>query len=212
MWGLIPAATRSTIFVALVVYVGWLISEVANLVTGSPMSPFKSMGIVSSVIGTLPTILFSVAWRQLWRRFAFLNRWYPDLTGRWEGIYLSSYTHPDTGQRATGAMTLIIRQGLFDTTITAKTGEMQSHSTRSWLEADRNAQRFRMGYAYHSAPDALVRQRSMPHEGVCWLTSMPEEDPDHINGIYYTERRSIGDLDLRRVSRDVKATKARKVC
>jgi hypothetical protein len=124
------------------------------------------------------------------------------LTGRWEGTYVSSYKHPDTGLNATGPIKFTIRQGQFSTSITGSTGEMNSYSSRSWLEADRDAQRFRLGYTYTSRPDAAVRHRSAPHEGVCWLTMMLSDDPDRLKGIYYTERRSIGDLDLRRTSRD----------
>lgn len=78
---------------------------------------------------------------------------------------------------------------------------MNSRSTRSWLEADRDAQRFTLGYTYQSVPSAAVRDRSAPHDGVCFLTMLPDKNPDTRTGIYYTERRTIGDITLRRISR-----------
>jgi hypothetical protein len=201
MWELLPRNTRLTIVTLLVVYLGWFVSQVSQLITNSPMSAFKSASIVTTIIGVGLVTAFGMTWRHVWRRMPLLNRWFPDLTGRWDGTFVSSYVHPDTNQPATGSIKLTIRQGLFSTSIIAKSGEMTSYSTRAWLEADREAQRFRLGYTYASQPDAAVRHRSPPHEGVCWLTMMLPDDPDHLKGLYYTERRSIGDLDLRRVSR-----------
>lgn len=155
-------------------------------------------------VGTIITVAiiggFGICWRWIWRFIPALSRWFPDLTGRWEGTYLSTYKHDD-GQQATGPFTAVIRQGLFTTSVTAWTGEMKSHSTRSWLEADRDAQRFTIGYTYRSTPNAAVRGRSTPHDGVCFLDLHPDNERTRLTGIYYTERRTIGDLTLRLVNR-----------
>jgi hypothetical protein len=202
MWDLIPRTTRLTIIVLLVAYFGWFISWADQLITGNAMTPLKSASMVTSAIGVVVVGAFGLLWRRLWRWIPLLDRWYPDLTGRWEGTYLSTYVRPETGQPATGAIWVVIRQGLFNTSIVSGSDEMRSHSTRSWLDADRDAQRFRLGYTYSSEPDAAVRQRSAPHEGICWLTSMPDLGPDKLKGLYYTQRSTIGDLSLQRVSRD----------
>jgi hypothetical protein len=201
MWELLSRNTRLTIVALLIVYLGWPVSEIHQLITGSPLSSFKSTSIVTTIIGVGLVALFGLTWRRIWHRLPLLDQVFPDLTGRWEGTYLSSYVHPETGQTATGPISFVIRQGLFTTSVTAGTVEMTSYSSRSWLEANREAQRFLLGYTYTSKPDAAIRHRSAPHEGVCWLTMMLADDPDHLKGIYYTERRSIGDLDLHRVSR-----------
>jgi hypothetical protein len=73
-------------------------------------------------------------------------------------------------------------------------------STRSWLEADRDALRFTVGYTYRSVPNAVVRERSTPHDGVCFLIMYADNDFEGLAGIYYTERRTIGDVTLHRVS------------
>ena len=202
MWELLPRSTRLSIIVFLVVFFGWFKSRADELITGNPMTALKSASMVTSVIGLIVAGAFGMFWRRLWRWIPALNRWYPDLTGRWEGTYVSTYVRPETGQLATGAMWVVVRQGLFTTSVVSGTGEMWSHSTRSWLDADRDAQRFRLGYTYFSEPDAVVRHRSAPHEGVCWLTVLPDLGPDKLKGLYYTERSMIGDISLDRVNRN----------
>ncbi len=200
MWGLLPRSTQITIIVLLVVCAGWVVSAVSWFFTGTPISPLKSTSLVATIIGVAVVGAFGLCWRWVWRLVPALNRWFPDLTGHWEGEYASSYERD--GTKATGSFTAAIRQGLFNSTVTAWTGEMRSHSIRSWLEADRDAQRFTIGYTYRSTPNAVVRDRSPPHEGVCFLAMHPDSDPECLTGIYYTERRTIGDLKLKRVSMD----------
>jgi hypothetical protein len=198
VWGLLPRGTQITILVLLVVYAGWMVSEISTLLTGTPVSPLKSVSMVATIISIVVIGGFGVCWRWFWRRIPVLSRWFPDMTGRWEGTYLSSYRHAD-GSQATGPFTAVIRQGLFNSTVTAWTGEMRSHSVRSWLGADRYAQRFSIGYTYRSVPNAAVRERSTPHDGACFLSYHPDSASDCLTGLYYTERRTIGDLALRRV-------------
>lgn len=199
MWSLLSRGSQIGIMVALVTYAGWFVSEVSRFMTGQAISPLKSTSLVGTIIGVV-IIGVGLCWRWVWRFVPALSRWFPDLTGRWEGTYESSYTHAD-GARATGPFTAVIRQGLFSSTVTASTGEMRSDTTRSWLEADRDAQRFTVGYTYRSTPHASVRHRSEPHEGVCFLHNLPDDDPETLKGIYFTERRTVGDLTLKRVSR-----------
>jgi SMODS-associating 2TM, beta-strand rich effector domain len=202
VWDLLPRSLRLTITATLVVWTGWLISWGNAVVTGTAESPLHSISTVVTIIGTVLVALFGMTWRKFWRLIPVLERWQPDLTGRWEGTYLSSYVRPETGQNATGPMTMVIRQGLFTTSVTAKTGEMQSNSTRAWLESDRDAQRFQLGYTYRSEPKAAMRDRSFPHHGICWLRLERENGSRRLTGIYYTERRTIGDLEFSLVSRN----------
>lgn len=201
MWELLPRGTQISIIVALVAYSGWAVSEVFRLLTGTPISPLKSTSLVALIVGTMIVGAFGLFWRQVWRWIPAISRWFPDLTGRWEGTYISSYRHAN-GEQASGPFFAVIRQGLFTSTVTAWTGEMKSYSARSWLEADRDAQRFVIGYTYRSVPNAAVRDRSAPHDGVCILSLHADNDSDGLTGIYYTERRTIGDLTLRRVSKE----------
>jgi hypothetical protein len=84
-----------------------------------------------------------------------------------------------------------------------RTTESSSHSTRTLPEADREAQRFRVWYSYENRPDAAYSHRSSRHDGVAWLEMDYERDPNRLAGQYFTERKTSGDIDVRRVSRDV---------
>ena len=81
----------------------------------------------------------------------------------------------------------------------ATKGESTSYSTRCLLEADREAGRFRFWYSYDNNPRAQYRHRSARHEGVAWLELDIDTDPERLVGDYYTDRRTSGDIDVRRL-------------
>jgi hypothetical protein len=82
-----------------------------------------------------------------------------------------------------------------------RTGESTSYSKRCLLEADPDAGRFRFWYSYDNDPKAEFRYRSARHEGVAWLEMDLDADPERLVGYYYTERKTSGDMDVRRTSR-----------
>jgi hypothetical protein len=145
----------------------------------------------------------SAVWRRLWARFPWIGRkLFPDLTGTWEGHLISTWINPETGQRLPPIpATIWIRQGLFTTSIKLRTGESISYSNRCLLEADPDAGRFRFWYSYDNDPKAEFRYRSARHEGVAWLEMDIDADPERLIGYYYTERKTSGDMDVRRTSR-----------
>jgi hypothetical protein len=98
---------------------------------------------------------------------------------------------------------MLIRQGLLFISVKMRTAESSSHSTRSLPEADREAQRFRVWYSYENRPDAAFSHRSSRHDGVAWLEMDYERDPDRLVGQYFTERKTSGDIEVRRASRVV---------
>lgn len=81
-----------------------------------------------------------------------------------------------------------------------RTSESTSHSTRSLLEAFRDTGRLRVWYTYNNDPQAQVRRRSSPHEGVAWLEIEPATDRRKLVGRYYTDRKSSGDIELIRLA------------
>ncbi|MGX9105215.1 Cap15 family cyclic dinucleotide receptor domain-containing protein, partial [Escherichia coli] len=85
-----------------------------------------------------------------------------------------------------------IRQRLFATSVSLKTGESESHSTRCLLERLTDIGRFRVWYSYNNDPVAQVRHRSSPHEGVAFLEFDPDAGPDRLTGRYYTARKTTG--------------------
>ena len=105
-------------------------------------------------------------------------------------------------------VTIWIRQGIFSTSIKLRTGESTSYSTRCLLEADQDAGRFRFWYSYDNSPRAEYRHRSARHEGVAWLEVDADTDPERLIGCYYTDRKTSGDIDVRRNARTIEGEPA----
>ncbi len=143
-------------------------------------------------------------WRRLWRKYRWLERnTFPDLTEQWEGHIKSTWRDSEEATLQPIPVTMLVRQGLFFISLKMHTSESSSHSTRALLEADRDAQRFRVWYSYDNRPDVAVSHRSSRHEGVAWLEMDYEKEPDRLAGQYFTDRRTAGDIEVRRVSRNI---------
>ena len=95
---------------------------------------------------------------------------------------------------------ITIRQRLFASSVSLKTGESESHSTRCVLERLPEIGRFRIWYSYNNDPLAQVRHRSSPHEGVAFLEYDPDAETKKLVGRYYTARKTTGDIEVFRQS------------
>jgi hypothetical protein len=160
----------------------------------------KFVSLFVFIIGVVFAVVAEIAWRPLWRRFPLLQgKTFPDLNGSWSGTLVSTWVDPTTGSPKPPITTEIaIRQGLFTTSVSLRTGESTSHSTRSFLEHFRDTGRFRIWYSYNNDPQAQFQHRSSPHEGVAFLECDFSADPNRLTGRYYTARRTTGDIDVRR--------------
>jgi len=198
MWGLLPRSTQVLVVAGLGIIIAWALEGVSALITGAPKSPLHFVSLAATVITAGVAPLANRYWRLLWRRLPALGTWiFPDLNGNWEGTLVSTWIDPATGQKKPPiATTITVRQGLFSTSVRLQTGESTSYSTRCLLEADREHGRFRLWYSYDNKPKAEFRRRSASSEGVAWLEA--EADPHRLVGYYYTERKTSGDIDVRR--------------
>jgi hypothetical protein len=201
MWGLLPRKTQILIIAGLAILLAWAIEGATGLLTGNPPSEWKLISLVVMVISTGMVTIASALWRWVWKRFPIVARkFFPDLTGTWAGELVSTWTSPATGEGiAPIPVTIWIRQGLFSTSIKLRSGESTSYSTRCLLEADHAAGRFRFWYSYDNDPRAQHRHRSARHEGVAWLELDIDTDPERLVGCYYTDRKTSGDIDVRRL-------------
>jgi len=201
MWCLLSRRTQVLVVAGLAITLAWGIEGAAAVLTGKPPSGLKLISLVVTIICTGIVAIANLVWRRLWKRFPLIGRkLFPDLTGTWAGALESTWKNPETGQGiAPIAVTLWIRQGLFSTSIKLRTGESTSYSTRCLLEADQEAGRFRFWYSYDNNPRAQYRNRSARHEGVAWLELDIDADPERLIGCYYTDRKTSGDIDIRRV-------------
>jgi SMODS-associating 2TM, beta-strand rich effector domain len=208
MWALIPRKTQVLILAGLAIVLAWGIEGAAGLVTSQPPSELKLISLIASVISVVGGGIASASWRWVWRRFPVIGRkTFPDLSGTWEGTLVSTWKDPATGKGVPPIpVTIWIRQGLFSTSIKLGTGESTSFSTRCLLEADRESGRFRFWYSYDNTPRAAYRHRSARHEGVAWLELDIGTDPSRLIGCYYTDRKTSGDIDVRRTGTAIEST------
>jgi hypothetical protein len=200
MWSLLGRSTQLTIIVGAGFCLAWAYDAVYGFWTGQAPNNIKLVSLIVFIIGVVFAGVAEIAWRPLWRRFSLLQRkTFPDLNGSWKGTLTSTWVDPTTGSPKPPIPTeIIIRQGLFTTSVSLKTQESGSHSTRSFLEPFRDTGRFRIWYSYNNDPQAQFLHRSSPHEGVAFLECEFDADPDRLTGRYYTARRTTGDIDVRR--------------
>jgi hypothetical protein len=200
MWSLLGRTTQLTIVIAAAFCLAWACDAAYQLLTGQVPNNFKFISLFVFIIGVALAGIGEFAWRPLWRRFPLLQRkTFPDISGTWKGTLISTWVDPTTGSpKPPIPAEIVVRQGLFITSISLKTGESTSHSTRAFLEPFRDTGRFRIWYSYNNDPQAQFQHRSSPHEGVAFLECEFDEDPNRLSGRYYTARRTTGDIDVRR--------------
>jgi hypothetical protein len=206
MWGLLPRKTQVLIIGGLAIVLAWAIEGATGLLTGNTPSVLKVISLVVAIISSGIAGVAGAVWRKIWKRFPVMGRkLFPDLTGTWAGELISTWKNPTTGETiAPIPVTIWIRQGIFSTSIKLRTGESASYSTRCLLEADPEAGRFRFWYSYDNNPRAEHRYRSARHEGVAWLELDIDTDPKRLVGCYYTDRKTSGDIQVRRVGTTLK--------
>lgn len=202
MWALLSRKTQVLVVATIAIVLAWGIEGAAGLVTGKSPPELKLISLIGAVISSVLVWIASATWRRLWKRFPIIGRkLFPDLTGTWTGQLISTWKDPTTGSAIPPIpVTVWIRQGIFSTSIKLRTGESTSYSTRCLLEADQEAGRFRFWYSYDNNPRAEYRHRSARHEGVAWLELDLDTDPERLIGCYYTDRKTSGDIDLRRIT------------
>jgi hypothetical protein len=185
------------------------IEDAAGLFTDNPLlttpSALKLISLVVTIICSGIVGIASAVWWRLWTRFPIIGRkLFPDLTGTWAGELVSTWENSVTCQGvAPIPVTIWTRRGIFSTSIKLRTEESISYSTRCLLEADHEAGRFRFWYLYDNNPRAQHRYRSARHEGVAWLELDIELIPSRLVGCYYTDRKTSGDIDVRRLKNTV---------
>ena len=178
------------------------IEAVLDLSGAGEIHPLRYASLVASVIGMVLVPLANFFWRRVWRWFPAIERLtFTDLNGTWEGHITTMWKSPDTGEPPEPfPVTVQVTQSLFSTAIRFTTKEATSYSTRCSLQADRASGAFRLLYSYEHRPTARVRPRSPGHDGSAWLEMHLAADRDTLVGQYFTDRMTVGDIKLCRVS------------
>lgn len=200
MWSLLGRKAQVTLILAAGLLSAWAIDAIYALWVDREPGAFKILSLAVTIVATVLAIAAELSWRWLWRKIPLLgHRAFPDLNGKWAGTLQSTWINPETGWPIAPIPTEVtVRQGLFSTSVSVKTAESESHSTRCILERLADIGRFRIWYSYNNDPIARVHHRSSPHEGVAFLECDPDKGSDYLTGRYYTARKSTGDIEVTR--------------
>lgn len=151
---------------------------------------FISCFSASTTVCTTASILFC---SYLWK-FKLFNGWFvliPVLNGTWKGSLTSSWNN----QSKPINITLEIRQSLFKISCTMITDESKSESISFDYIIDENSQQNKLIYIYRNTPKSSHRGNSPIHYGSVIL----EIGNNTLNGMYWTDRKTIGDINLTRL-------------
>lgn len=189
----------SRVFIQAIVLVVAGVYLVAFLARGLPTTElFAPIGAASSVAS-----LFVLAFDHfLWRlpRVGRKLSGRPDMRGTWRGRLASNWVNPDTGQRKDPdpEVYLVVRQTFWSVTAILITKESKSCSTTATIEDDGCGQ-YQFVAQYRNTPRASVRERSEVHHGSFKL-DVGGEPVDRLEGYYWTDRRTMGELEFDRRS------------
>ena len=200
MWSLFQRKTQLLIIVPASILAAWGLEAVWFWYFGEQTTPLKWISFAISIVGVVMVGAAELLWFRLARIMPLIQtKMFPDLNGEWVGHLKSTWINPETGTTLPPIPTsLKISQTFFTTSVTLKTGESFSKSTRVFLEPDYENRRYRVWYSYNNDPQAQFRHRSSQHEGVAYLDLDWDTDRNRLTGTYYTARKTTGDVDLRR--------------
>ncbi|AZO77228.1 MULTISPECIES: hypothetical protein [unclassified Bosea (in: a-proteobacteria)] len=198
MWGLLGWRAQASFLVFASALLSWAIHALDGLFR-SELGPLDVAGLSVTVLVSVGAVLASLSWRWLWEHCPVLERVvFPDLNGEWSGTVESTWS-PDTATPRPDPIhvTIIITQGLFETHVSAETLRAESESTRCIVERTKGG-RARLWYSYETKARLTHADGNPPHTGVAWLEMAVDKDRERLVGGYFTDRKSTGDIEIRR--------------
>lgn len=136
----------------------------------------------------LTTLFVSFAWR--WKIFRGWLIPIPDISGKWEGILISTYTTPAMEIPTT----VEISQTFFNTIVRIQTNESKSVSKCASFDIDTDRGVKHIYYTYVNNPKPEERHRSDIHYGTTLLEI--SDDNQTLSGEYWTSRKTTGSITL----------------
>lgn len=177
--------------------VNWLISDKVF----SIQFLFDSVGKSVSIMGVLSGLFCMHLWK-----YKIFHNWLvlvPNLSGKWEGYIFSDWIDESTGEPLPPiSTTLIIKQNLFKTSCVIKTGESSSHSIVSNFLIDEENQVLKLVYIYQNEPKQNIQDRSRMHYGSTVLNIYIRKDSCVLDGYYWTNRNTSGQLNFTRQTKE----------
>ena len=147
---------------------------------------------------TVYMVLYVLFIRWGWRLPIFRG-WlvpFPDLTGTWEGRLITTWRNPETGEvPAPINIRLVVRHYFDRISCVLYTAESMSWSTAATLYSNNDDAIKRLSYTYINQPKASVRDRSSISNGAA-VFRIVEGKGRRLEGQYWTDRRTTGDMEL----------------
>ena len=150
---------------------------------------------LSSSVSITAIIAFAFE-RWLWKLPIFQG-WlvpFPSLAGEWQGTINYNWNNADNSKD----INLTIRQTFLRIQIIIETDESMSRSICGSFDIERMRGRQHLIYSYLNEPKAMVRDRSQIHYGTAMLEF--NDKGNSMAGTYWTDRKSVGDMNLKKVS------------
>jgi hypothetical protein len=162
---------------------------------------WESVKQLPTVVTVYATLSYAFT-KWLWR-MPLLQGWlvpFPDLQGTWQGEIRTTWKDPQSGPNgAPIPVILVIKQDYSSLSCTMHTITSDSRSTAARLSHDLDGT-IRLTYNYTNRPKAVVRDQIPMHDGaaILRLVLRPKRC---LEGEYWTNRRSIGDISVKFRSR-----------
>lgn len=179
--------------------IAWFLLAYFNNLDLSKVKDF--FGLIPKVV-TIDLLVIAVFVKWGWK-FKIFRGWlvpFPNLHGSWMGNIYSDWENPTTQDKAPPIpVLLVIKQNFFHINCKMMTGEMESFSTAEGFNIEADRQIKQLAYIYTSKPRISLNERSLPHDGsiVFDIIEKPEEK---LKGRYWTERKTTGEIILKRYS------------
>ena len=152
------------------------------------------LGVFRALLGVpgLAILGFGVYDRWLWRLGPYGA---PVLLGTWRGELLSTWK--DASGQSVGPIPvfIVVRQMATAISITLLSKESRSWSVTGAMNRARDGQ-YEITWAYRNEPLASLAQRSGMHYGAAIIAGVSRRHPERLQGKYWTDRNTNGDLRL----------------
>jgi hypothetical protein len=169
------------------------------------LTGLKLPGMAVKLLGFVPTVIilaFAVFDKWLWKLGPLVKLAHrPNLSGTWHGQLVSYRAVPNgkEKQHPPVPVVLVITQTFTTLTVTLMTAESKSRSEAELLTKNGNGD-YTVRYHYVNVPRLEHRDRSPIHGGGSSL-EFTGDTPSHLDGEYWTTRRSRGTFAVSRVAR-----------
>ncbi|NOU84244.1 hypothetical protein GC102_00365 [Paenibacillus sp. LMG 31460] len=197
-------------YTRVLVTLGIIVFCLLFLISGVDFSNITLKDVFKSIsTATMLTLFFHVAFKKwIWKYhwIPFLNPMIvlvPNLHGTWKGSLQSSWVDPESGNQIPSTeITAFIRQSFISISVEIHTTKMVSKSYIAGIRTDGETQTQELCYTYSSRAFADTLANNPWHDGTAKL-EIHSGSSIKLKGDYWTLRKTIGTIELQRVSKNI---------